>query len=242
MPGLRGQILRSRPQAAGLLALRREGRAEARGRQGAAVDGQGNSARGTAIRRARRRPYAPDRPRMVARAGEGDRRGRPLAQAGGAPGVPPVRLRRGRQDDARPPHRRGRARRDGFRRLHRQGGAGDARQGLYGRDHNSCAHLPGERGGRRRADLQPQRRRAGLARRADRDRRMLDGRRRAGARSHLVRQADPGPGRSVPAAASQGRRLFHRRRAGRDADPDPSPGPGQSDHPPVRGRALGRRA
>ena len=35
---------------------------------------------------------------------------------------------------------------------------------------------------------------------------------------------------------------FTEHRARRDADPDPSPGAGQSDHPPVRGRPLRRRA
>ncbi len=175
-------------------------RSEAASREAASRQGGGRRDGASA----RRRPaFAPDRPRMVARAGGGDRPGRPMAQAGRAPGVPPLRLCRGRQDDARPPHRRGRARRNGLRRLHRQGGAGDALEGLRGRDHHPCAHLPGERGRGGRAEFHPQRRRAGLARRPHRDRRMLDGRRRAGARSPLVRQADPGAGRPFPAAARQ---------------------------------------
>ncbi len=39
----------------------------------------------------------------------------------------------------------------------------------------------------------------------------------------------------------QGRRLFHRKHARRDADRDPSSGRGQSDHPPVADRPLRRR-
>ena len=136
--------------------------------------------------------FATHRPRMVARASGSDRPGRPMAQARRAPGVSPLRLCRRRQDDARPPHRRGRARRDGLRRLHRQGGAGDALEGLRGRDDHPRAHLPGERGRGGRAQFHPQRRRPGLEGRADRDRRMFDGRRGAGARPPLVRQADPG--------------------------------------------------
>ena len=193
---LRGQILRSRPQAAGLLALRRGRRAETRrARRRGLRARQGRSCRS----RAGRSAIAPDRPRMVARAGAGDRRGRPLAQEGRASGLPPVRLCRGRQDDARPPHRRRRARRHRLRRLHRQSRAGDALQGLRRRDHHPCAHLPGERGRGRRADLHPQRGRARIPRRTHRDRRMLDGRRRARARPPLVRQADPGARRPVPA-------------------------------------------
>ena len=162
----------------------------------------------------RRRPaFATDRPRMVARAGGGDRPGRPMAQTGRAPGVSPLRLRWRRQDDACAPHRRGRARRDGVRRFHRQSRAGDAIEGLRGRDDHPRAHLPGERGRGRRAQLHSQRRRAGLEGRAHRDRRMFDGRRGAGARPPLVRQADPGPGRPLPVAARQRRRLFHRGRA-----------------------------
>ena len=108
MLGLRGQILRSRPQAAGLFALRRARGAEARRRaSGSAGGGRARPPRRSEPRRRRR---AADRPRMVARAGARDRPGRPLAQAGRAAGVPPVRLCRRRQDDARPPHRRGRAR------------------------------------------------------------------------------------------------------------------------------------
>ena len=140
-----------------------------------------------------------------------DRVGRWL-KAGRAAGVPAVRLRRRRQDDARPPCRRGRARRDRLRRLHRQGGDGDARQRLRRRDDHPRADLPGERGRRGRADLHPQRGRPRLPRRPDRDRRMLDGRRGAGARPSFVRQADPRARRPVPAAAGQGRRLFHRKR------------------------------
>ena len=67
--------------------------------------------------------------------------------------------------------------RGGVRRLHRQGGAGDALEGLRRRDDHPRADLPRERGRGRRAELHPQRRRPGLARRPDRDRRMLDGRR-----------------------------------------------------------------
>ena len=52
-----------------------------------------------------------------------------------------------------------------------------------------------------------------------------------GARSAGVRQADPGAGRSRPAAADQGRRRLHQGRAGRDADRDPSPGRRERDHP-----------
>ena len=92
MPGLRRQILRSRSQAAGLLALRREGRAEDGGSAGA------GKARSAARDEA-------DRARVDARAGGGDRPGRPLAQTRRAAGVPPVRLRRRRQDDARAPCR-----------------------------------------------------------------------------------------------------------------------------------------
>ena len=195
---LRGQILRSRPQAAGLLAMRRGRRAETPERGGGATGAR----RGVSRRsRAGRSAVAPDSARMVARAGAGDRRGRPLAQERRASGLPPVRLCRGRQDDARPPYRRRRARRHRLRRLHRQGRAGDALQGLRRRDHHPCAHLPGERGRGRRADLHPQRGRARIPRRTDRDRRMLDGRRGARARPPLVRQADPGAGRPVPVAA-----------------------------------------
>ena len=136
--------------------------------------------------------------------------GRALAQGRRAAGVPPVRLCRRRQDDARAPCRGGARRRDGFRRLHRQGGARDARQGLRRRDDDPCADLPRERGRGGRADLHPQRGRPGVARRPHRDRRVLDGRRGTGARPPLVRQADPRARRSVPAAAGQGRRLLHR--------------------------------
>ena len=132
--------------------------------------------------------------------------------------------------------------RNGLRRLHRQGGDGDARPRLLGRDHHPRAHLSRQRGRRRRADLHPQRGRAGLAREPDRHRRVLDGRRRAGARPPVVRQAHSGARRPVPASAGQGRRLFHRTSAGRDADGDPPPGGGQPDHPPVADRPFGRRA
>ena len=145
-----------------------------------------------------------------ARAGRGDRRGRPMAEAGRAAGLPPVRLRRRRQDDARPPRRGGRGRGDGVRRLHRQGGDGHARARLPGRDHHPRADLPGERGRRRRADLHPQRGRPRLAGEPDRDRRVLDGRRRARARPPVFRQAHSGARRPVPASTRQGRRLFHR--------------------------------
>ena len=163
----------------------------------------GCDSRDAAIPRSRGPIFTADRPRMVARAGGRDRPGRPVAQTRRAPGVSRLRLRGRRQDDACAPHRRGRARRDGVRRLHRQGRAGDAIEGLRGRDDHPCAHLPGERGRGRRAQFHPQRRWSGLEGRAHRDRRMFDGRRGAGARPPLVRQADPGPGRPVPAAARQ---------------------------------------
>ena len=152
----------------------------------------------------------PRRREMVARTGGGARQGRALAARGRAAGVSPVRLRRRRQDDACAPHRRGRARRSRLRRLHRQGGAGAALEGLRRRLDDPCADLSRERGRRGRADLHAQPRRPRLARGADRDRRMLDGRRGARARPAVVRQADPGARRSRPAAAGQGRRLLHR--------------------------------
>ena len=198
----------------------------------------------------RRAAAAPDRGRrasrraaaaMVARTGGGARQGRPLARRRRAASVPAVRLRRRRQDDARQAPRRIRVGRDRLRRLHRQGGAGDAVEGLRRRVDDSRAHLPRQRGRRRRADLHPQPRRPRLARRADRHRRMLDGRRRARPRPSVVRQADPGARRPGATAAGQGRRLLHRGRARRDADRDPSPGAGRSDHPPVGDRPLGRR-
>ena len=175
--GLRRQILRSRPQAA------RSVRAAARTAEPKRANGKRERRRPP--RRSRRRAAAPPAPsRPIGRewsreqAEAIDKVGRWLKA-----GEPQVFRLFGyagrRQDDARPPHRGRRARRDGLRRLHRQGRAGDALQGLRRRDHHPRAHLPGERGRGRRADLHPQRRRARLPRRAHRDRRMLDGRRRA---------------------------------------------------------------
>src|SRR5271165_5522757 len=78
MLGLRRKILRSRPQAARLLALRREGGAEAGERRSRdAAGGRGDSRPAPAIPRAERFAFPADRPRMVARAGGGDRQGRP---------------------------------------------------------------------------------------------------------------------------------------------------------------------
>ena len=114
-------------------------------------------------------------------------------------------------------------------------------KGCVGASTIHALDLSRQRGRRRRADLHPQPRRPRLARRADRHRRMLDGRRRARPRPAVVRQADPGARRPGAIAAGQGRRLLHRGRARRDADDDPSPGAGRSDHPPVRDRPLGRR-
>ena len=59
------------------------------------------------------------------------------------------------------------------------------------------------------AALRPQRAVARARCRADRARRGLDGRRGDGARPAGLRQADPGAGRSRPAAADQGRRRLH---------------------------------
>ena len=111
----------------------------------------------------------------------------------------------------------GLARRGGLRRLHRQGGAGDALEGLRRGHHHPRADLSRERGRRRRAEIQAQSRRAGLARRPHRDRRMFDGRRRARPRPPVFRQADPGARRSRAIAPRQGRRLLHRSRAGHHA-------------------------
>ena len=102
---LRGEILRSQPESAGLFALRRRGRAEA----GQARRPGGARTPGLARSRACRSRRAADagRARMVARTGRGDRQGRTLAQSGRAAGLPPVRLCRRRQDDARAPYRGG---------------------------------------------------------------------------------------------------------------------------------------
>ena len=178
---------------------------------------------------------------MVARAIGGDRQGWSLAEGRRAAGFPPLRLRRGRQDDAGAACRRGRRGIHGLRRLHRKSRAGHARQGLRRRDDDPRADLSRQRGRGRPADLHAQRRRPGVPRRPHRHRRMLDGRRRAGARPPVVRQADPGARRPVQLPPVKGGGFFTESRARRDADRDPSPGGRQSYHPPVRGRARGRR-
>ena len=127
-----------------------------------------------------------------------------------AAGVPPVRLCRHRQDHAGPPHRRRRRRRGEIRSLHRQGGAGDAQQGLRQRFHHPLADLPRPRIRRRTTELRAVGRRAGLESKTDRDRRMLDGRRRTRPRPDVVRLPATGARRPRAAAADPGRWLLHR--------------------------------
>ena len=78
-------------------------------------------------------------------------------------------------------------------------------------------------------------RRAGLEGEADRHRRMLDGRRRARARSEILRRAAAGARRSRATAADPGRRLLHRRRARRHAHRSAPAGAGRSDRAAVDG-------
>src|SRR6185437_1284652 len=84
-------------------------------------------------------------------------------------------------------------------------------------------------------------RRAGVQGKADRDRRMLDGRCRVGPRFDVVRLSLAGARRSRAIAADPGRRFLHQLRARRDADRGASPGPGRSDRADVDGRARGPR-
>ena len=122
-----------------------------------------------------------------------------------AAGVPPVRLCRHRQDHAGAAYRRRRRRRGEIRGLHRQGGARDAQQGLRQRLHHPFADLPGARIGRRTAEFRALGRCAGLEGEADRDRRMLDGRRRDGPRPPVLRMSAAGARRSRAVAADPGR-------------------------------------
>ena len=117
---------------------------------------------------ARRRSSAPPAPRAAAN-GRANRRRRSTRSGAGskranrrcsACSATPASARR--RSPAISPNRR---RRDRLRRLHRQGGAGDALEGLRRRDDHPCADLPRERGRGRRAELHPQPRRAGFARR-----------------------------------------------------------------------------
>ena len=158
-----------------------------------------------------------------------------------AAGVPPVRLCRHRQDDARAPHRRGRRGRGEIRRLHRQGGAGHAQQGLRRRLHHPLADLPRARDARRAADLRAVGRRTGLQGEADHHRRMLDGRRRARPRPDVVRLPAAGARRPGAAAADPGRRLLHQRRARCDAHGSSPAGAGRSDRAAVDGRTRRTR-
>ena len=234
MPGLRRPSLRSRQAPGRLPALRRRGRSRAGEARAGALD-EGRAGGGGSSSGARR--SAPAAPRA----------GTPAPQAGPPPQWSPEQAaaldKVGRWLAAGEPQvfrlfgyagvgkttlakrlaEFGHGR-DRLRRLHRQGGAGDAIEGLRRRVDDSRADLPRQRGRRRRADLHPQPRWARLARRADRHRRMLDGRRRARPRPAVVRQADPGAWRPGAIAAGQGRRLLHRGRARCDADDDPSPG------------------
>ena len=158
-----------------------------------------------------------------------------------AAGVPPVRLCRHRQDDARPPYRRGRRGRGEVRRLHRQGGAGHAQQGLRRRLHHPLADLPRARDARRAADLRAVGRRTGLQGEADHHRRMLDGRCRARPRPDVVRLPAAGARRPGAAAADPGRRFLHQRRARCHAHGSSPPGAGRSDRAAVDGRARRTR-
>ncbi len=172
--------------------------------------------------------------------GRGAEKRRPMAesQAGRerhCPSLPPVRLCRHRQDHARQAHRRRGRRRGEVRRLHRQSGERDARQGLPRRLHHPRPDLPRARERRGNPQLRSVGRGAGLQGRADHHRRMLDGGRRARPRPVVVRRAAAGAGRSRAAAADCGRRLFHRGRAGRDADRGAPAGAGRSDRAAVDG-------
>ena len=71
------------------------------------------------------------------------------------------------------------------------------------------------------APLRAEREVAGARRRPPRPRRGVDGRRRHGGGPSGLRQADPGAGRSRPAAADPRRGRLHRHRAGRAAHRDP---------------------
>ena len=115
-------------------------------------------------------------------------------------------------------------------------------QGLRRRVHDPQPDLSRARERRGDADLRTVGRRAGLEGEADRDRRMLDGRCRAGARPDVVRRAGAGARRSGATAAGAGRRLLHRRRAGRDADRGAPAGAGRSDRAALDAGAQRRAA
>ena len=115
-------------------------------------------------------------------------------------------------------------------------------QGLRRRQHDPQPDLPGARERRGNSELRSVGRGAGLEGQAHRDRRMFDGRCGTRPRSQILRRAAAGARRSGAIAADFRRRIFHRRRARRDADRSASPGARQSDHPPVDGRARRRAA
>ncbi len=154
-----------------------------------------------------------------------------------AAGFPPVRLCGHRQDHARKTPRPGCRRRRRVRRLHRQGRARHAPQGLPRRLDDPQHDLSRARERRGDAELRIMGRGASLQGEAHRDRRMLDGRRRARPRPALLRRARAGAGRSRAAAADPGRRLLHRRRARRHAHRGAPPGDRRSDRASLDGGA-----
>ena len=213
MPSLRREVLRPRQTPGRMRALRRRGRSRPNAQAAAREGRRDGGSRGQGGRRPAARRWRNLNPgeALVERAGRGARPGQSLATGWRATGVSAVRLRRRRQDDAGSTYRGRRAGRGGFRRLHGQGGAGAALKGLRRRFDDPRADLSCERGRGGSADIHAQQGRPGLARRPDRDRRVLDGRRGTRARSALVPQTDPGSGRSRAVAAGQGRRFLHRR-------------------------------
>ena len=108
-------------------------------------------------------------------------------------------------------------------------------KGCTGRLHHPQPDLPDAREQRGDAELRAVRRRAGVEGQADRHRRVLHGRRRARARSEILRRAAAGARRSRAAAADPGRRLLHRSAARRHAHRGAPAGAGRSDHQAVDG-------
>ena len=190
------------------------------------------------LKRAPRRPHE-----LVAATGGRPQGRRRLDEARRAADLPPVRLRRRRQDDARAPAGRRYRGRGRFRRLHRQGGPRAPLQGLQGRAHHPQPDLP-----------------AAGATEAEEPTFVLN-EDSAVARANLViidecSMVDEALGRDLlsfgkpvlvlgdPAQLPpvKRRRLFHRGRARRHADRSASPGGGQSDHPHVDDGARRRAA
>ena len=117
-------------------------------------------------------------------------------------------------------------------RLHRQGRLGAAEEGRRGRPDDPQPDLHGGRGrGDGRAAFRPLRGQPGRRRRPDRARRsarMVN--KEIADDLRVVRQENPGHGRSRPAAADQRRGRVHQPRAGRVPARDPPPGGRQPDH------------